>query len=278
MKALLKDTRASRTRHENLNEPLKSPLRPRTLHKQSSMSSINGTVGARGRANAFVIQNITTLIGLNSLRLLEADPTLNGWNIILDLLVDIVGSQDCGSDLRIKAAEAVSTLVAMTATFKEPERQGEIRQRGLATLDKQVKTLYFEVDFINKAARICELDIHLLSLETLQRALEQYGDSLLSGWDYVFTIIDSIFERELERDDITRKEPKDALEEPITLQPRSSKLVRPSFGSLELICSDFLGSVPEMFMRKLIDSVYHFCSQTEDFNISLTVSFPNCKE
>lgn len=269
LRGLLRDVRTSRTRNETSNEALKSPLGPRYLHRQSSMSSINGSVGAHGRANAFVTQNITTLIKLNAPRLLEADPSLNGWDIIVDLLMDLIGSQECGSDLRIKAAEAISTLVAMTANLKDGDTQEELRQRGLATLDKQVKALYSETDFVNKTSRICELEIHLLSLETLQRALEQYGDSLLSGWDHVFAIIDSIFERE---EAIERKEEIGISEAPNALQPRSPKLVRPSFGSLELICSDFLGSVPEVYMRKLIDSVYYFCTQTEDFNISLTVS------
>jgi hypothetical protein len=54
-----------------------------------------------------------------------------------------------------------------------------------------------------------------------------------------------------------------------TISPR---LIRSAFNSLQLICSDFLSSLPNSCFLMLVDTLYNFCSQNDDLNISLTVS------
>ena len=222
-------------------------------------------------ANVFVIENISKLIEFNIRRLLGREPAQNGWNFILSLLTDVLTIQDFDSNLRLKAADALRNLFTWTtgSGISLADRD-EIRERGLTALNEQVQLLYSKTSKGDKASKSCEIEIHQLSLEALRFALEQYGDSLTLGWDCVFDIVTSIFERdEINNHGVGVHE---KLRQSRPAIPQSTRLVRISFGSLELICSDFLNSVPQTCLVRLIDTLHRFCSQQHDLNISLTVS------
>ena len=236
-------------------------------HKRPSMTGSMTWSGSNMRANVFVVENISKLIQENISRLLAVDPTENGWSQIVDILIDITSNSYFDSSLRIKAAEAIGSLFISTASLKGPsEIIDEVRERGLLTLDRQLKTLYDGHDNGKLLAKGCELEIHRLALEDLKSGLEQFGDSLNHGWSYVFSIIASIFDGP----DISHVDHVDALSSQ-TETPKLSKLVRFSFDSLKLICSDFLDSVPQSCLESLIDTIYCFCTQQQNLNISLTV-------
>src|SRR5690606_2540120 len=55
------------------------------------------------------------------------------------------------------------------------------------------------------------------------------------------------------------------------LLTRAVKLIRPSFASLQLICSDFLPSLPNACFLNLVDTLYKFCTQDDELNVALTV-------
>ena len=242
--------------------------------KRPSMASNMAWSGSNLRANTFVVENISKLIEENINRLLAADPTENGWNQVVDILLDITSTPQFDSALRIKAAEVIGNLVNSTADLKGPtETLDEVRERGLLALDDQIRTLYDGNGVENRSAKSCELEIHRLTLEDLKSALEQYGDSLCRGWSHVFSIIASIFEGYITSH--VDHAQGDILPSRVGT-PKSSKLVRVSFGSLELICSDFLDSIPQSCLEPLIDTIYYFCNQNQDFNISLTVRSHCC--
>ncbi|KAL9119171.1 MAG: hypothetical protein Q9187_004274 [Circinaria calcarea] len=250
--------------HETGREDVQSALG--SLYSTSGVAVKEHGPDLNARANGFVVENINKLVEYNIPRLLDTEQGKTGWTLIHNIFIDVMSRQGFDPDLRLKAAEAMGNLITATANPEiSLEDRDEIREWGLIALKRQVQSLY-HASAEDKSSRGCEVEIHRLSLEVLRAALEKYGDSLSLGWQHVLTIISSIFEkpryrqREMAQEDVFSG----------YAEIRSSKLIRSSFGSLELICSDFLGSIPQSCFQSLLDTIYLFCSQQQDFNISLT--------
>ena len=112
-----------------------------------------------------------------------------------------------------------------------------------------------------------DVDVHRIILEGLKSIVEGCGENLVSGWDVTFDIIGTVFDSMP-----PVAERRGSVANPGLLTTRSSKLVRSAFSSLQLICSDFLASLPNSCFLILVDTLYKFCSQDDDLNIALTVS------
>ena len=238
----------------------------------STAGTISG-VDQDVRLNEFVIENLSKLIGYNTSRLLEKSPEENGWDIIVEALTDVLSAQQFDTDLRLRAASTLSNLVGLTANpdiFEEV--RSRVRWQGLAALRRQIDSLHPNDSNDSKASKACEQDIHNLALETLHGVLEQYGDLLVLGWDHVFAIVSSVFEEPTEsgKEDIIDSQNDSIL--PGVVLTKSPKLIRSAFGSLQLIGSEFMSSVPAECLSNLLLTMYYFCCQQDDFNISLTVS------
>lgn len=247
-------------------------IKPLSHTRSISASHPSTGIGPGSRANVSVIENIARLIEYNAARLLDKEPAQNGWNMVTNLLISVVSASESHTDLRMRAAKALNNLIGMTAGSNVVDGQKtQVRYQGLAVLAGQVGALNQNQKIQNKSSRNCDLELHRLSLETLRTSLEQYGDSLLRGWNYVLAIITSAFEN-ADFDATMRFKAQRDNNLPRTSHPLSPKLVRDAFGSLQLICSDFLTSVPPTCYPELLNATYHFCSQQDDFNISLIVS------
>ena len=109
-----------------------------------------------------------------------------------------------------------------------------------------------------------DVEVHRQALEAMRSILEQCGEALLSGWDLVFEIMTSAFAKPAGAPHARTDE-----RSSLAMSPR---LVRSAVGSLQLICSDFLPSLPRSCVLILIDTLFLFCVQDDDLNISLTVS------
>ena len=217
-------------------------------------------------ANDFVVQTLHNLIRQNDVRLLESDPSKSGWIIILDRLIEIVASRSFNSETRYKAAEAIASLALITSTLSESAgRVNDVCLRGLSALSRLIQSLHVNEESSNKNSRSCDADIHRLALETLTSILERCGDSLVVGWDSVFKIIVSVFEEDASNYETGLEAPASR----VSIRPKALSLIRPSFGSLELICSDFLGAVPSDCVTFLLQAVHYFGIQQQDLNISL---------
>ena len=246
-----------------------SLIRPPTHSRSSSNTGIGYSSGQDPRANLFVVENIGKLIEFNKPRLLEKPPEESGWHIIANSLINVVAAQHLDPSLRKRASETLGELISLTASSDLLESiREQTRLEGLSALRRQVECLYRKTTEDNKASKVCENEIHWMSLEVLRSALEQYGDSLVSGWENVFAIISSVFGDSLSSSSTISE----ATARPEKARTKSSKLVRSSFGSLQLICSDFLPSVPRACFPTLLRTVQLFCIQEDEFNISLTVS------
>ena len=184
----------------------------------------------------------------------------------MEVLIDVLSSNRADSDVRIKAAIALNGLLVSVAVCEESLSAKEhdcVWDRSLYALLNEVSALYKSHFHGTTSSRTCEVEIHRMALEALKSILDHCGDSLVIGWKSVLVIINSIFEN-----------PVSAGQDENKPAPRSKSplLVRSAFGSLQLVCSDFLASVPSSHLLSLLDTLYHYCAQELDLNISLTVS------
>lgn len=236
--------------------------------KHQKMRSVSGIPdsGAHGRSNGFVIDKLDDVIQTNITRMLQPQISESGWGFIVEVLIDVLSSNRADSDVRIKAAIALNGLLVSVAVCEESLSAKErdcVWDRSLYALLNEVSALYKSHFHGTTSSRTCEVEIHRMALEALKSILDHCGDSLVIGWKSVLVIINSIFEN-----------PVSAGQDENKPAPRSKSplLVRSAFGSLQLVCSDFLASVPSSHLLSLLDTLYHYCAQELDLNISLTVS------
>lgn len=228
--------------------------------------SMDGALALRG--NNFVLTRLSEIIRQNVSRLLRQDTAETGWDLLEDVLTNALSQQSCNPDIRIRAASVLNELFLAVATSQNDlstDEQDKVRNRGLTTILGGISSLYEDYRLDSRTSQGCDLEIHRSMMETLQSFLEKSGDSLILGWDVVFAIITSIFDKAVSADIAV-------YDEKTVYVSRSSKLLRSSFGPLQLICSDFISSVPRSCLLTLLQTLYAFCSQQEDLNISLTVS------
>ena len=237
----------------------------RTHQKVRSISGVAIDTNVADHSNGFLLDKIDDAIESNVVRFLQSETTETGWDFLSEKLTGILKNGRLPSDVRIKAAKALNDLVVMVAVSEEEislEERDAVRSRSLETLADEVSCLGTSESQNTKTLQSCETEIHRLSLEALRSILEHCGDTLKSGWTSVLTIINSVFVTSVNESTIFAT----------TSSLRSQKLVSPAFGSLQLICSDFLSSVPSSHSLSLLDTLHFFSAQSQDLNISLTVS------
>ena len=249
---------------EESRDVLLSPQTPMKKHQRLPSISTATDEGTDLQGNIFVLEKLEQLIQCNITRL-----TNSRSGECLDQLVKqieaILVCHAANSNVRIKAAEILNDLIVSVAISKEPlpEEHDTLRQKMFHAILSSISALYGKVRQQSKDSQNCDVEVHRKLLEAVRSILEQCGDSLQSGWDTVFGIITSTFDRPTK------------IDENIPLfkfRTRSPKLVRSSYDSLQLICSDYLNHVPSSCLPMLLDTLYMFSSQSQDLNISLTVS------
>ena len=236
--------------------------------KHQKVRSVSGAAmdaNVASHSSEFVLDKIDDAIQSNVVRLLQSETTETGWEFLLEKLTSVLRDGLIQAEVRIKAASALNDLVVVVAISEEElssEERDAVRGRSLEALANEISCLSASGQQNTKSSQSCEIEIHRLSLEALRSILEHCGDSLEIGWTSVLTIIDSIF----------TKSTAESTTHAVSPHSRSQKLVTPAFGSLQLICSDFLSSVPPSHVLSLLDTLHSFSAQDQDLNISLTVS------
>ena len=253
---------------DSIQEAEDGLLSPRpAARKHQKMRSVSGIPdgGAHERGNGFVIDKLDDVIQNNIGRMLQPQTSESGWKFVLVVLTDVLSSNRAHSNVRIKAAIALNGLVVSVAVSEESlsaKERDAIWDRSLFALLIEVSALYKSQFHGTTSSRTCEVEIHRMALEALKSILDHCGDALDIGWRSVLAIINSIFD-----------DPVSAIhEDKQASRGKSPLLVRSAFESLQLVCSDFLASVPSSHLLSLLDTLYHYCAQELDLNISLTVS------
>ncbi|KPM42590.1 hypothetical protein AK830_g4001 [Neonectria ditissima] len=244
------------------SQQLQAPAK--TVRRFSAVSNPGST-----QEDQFALAKLGEIATINIERLLEYTPAESGWTALVDELTRTLTSSATNSSVRTRAAEILVrlTLEAATVTASLPDdSRGEIQLRLFEALRSSLAPLLQGDREVSVANHATDIDIHKIILDGLKSIIEGCGESLVSGWDIAFEIIGTIF--------VTKKfNPADrrgSLANPILLVTRSAKLIRASFNSLQLICSDFLASLPNSCFLILVDILYKFCSQDDDLNIALT--------
>ncbi|CAO1604907.1 Endocytosis and vacuole integrity protein [Xanthoria calcicola] len=255
------------TPNQRVSDQLESnPAVPRPRHNRlASVSSVRVTEASTSEERIVILDRTAQVAQYNIARFCQSPSTESGWTILTQLLIDHSCSSAIGADVRIGAARDLDGLISRITSFvgRDVSRNDTIMQ-CLEALSSAV-TFMWESE-ANKGGLSCSLEIHSIALESLLSILERCGDTLQSNWDLVFSIINSVFKPTYPS--ATKGKPR--LFEVAASASRSPKLARSAFSTSQLICSDFLASLPDRCFLMLLDTLHCFCSQIEDFNTSLT--------
>ncbi|KAI1006234.1 hypothetical protein K3495_g1984 [Podosphaera aphanis] len=252
---------------------------PGQIHEPSSASRVTQPSHVHKRTNSlimspviqshedlFALVKLSNISSINIERLIINSPDISGWEPITSKFISVSCSSSTVAPVRLKAVESLIDLVLKAATVAAslPSMNHSVIQlRLLDTLSRALQPLEFNNCKISVSTQATDIDVHRVILEGLKSILEQCGETFVNGWDIAFAIIDSVFINRSSRIDTSLKESN-------AITTRSAKLIRPAFNSLQLICSDFLSSLSNHCFILLIDTLYNFCTQDDDLNISLT--------
>jgi hypothetical protein len=237
-------------------------------HRVSSFSNQLSTGSVQ--EDQFALAKLGDVASINMERLLAYPPEQSGWTLVVNKLVKVSDVLLNGSTVRTRAAEILTRLMIEAANMASSfpaETRGPIQLRMLGALSAAIDPLQDNGRQVSVANRATDVEIHRVILDGLKGIVEECGESLISGWEIAFDIIGSVF---IMKESSPEDRPR-AATDPTIIETRSSKLVRASFNSLQLVASDFLASLPNSCFLILVDTLYKFSSQDDDLNIALTV-------
>lgn len=245
---------------------LQTPAQHRRILSVSTPAS-----GGPTQEDMLALAKLGDVATVNIERLLTYAPEVSGWAPLTAELIRVLNASAMYPSVRTRAAEILVRLVleaANAAGALNEEQRGEVQLRLLEAFRGALIPLQADDREVSVTSLATDVEIHKIILDGLKSILENCGQALVSGWWIAFEIIGSIFVRkEFEGGD-------GRVSQQAGLTTRSPKLIRPSFNSLELICSDFLASLPNSCFLRLVGTLYEFCSQNDDLNIALTVCGP----
>ncbi|KAK0738985.1 guanine nucleotide exchange factor in Golgi transport N-terminal-domain-containing protein, partial [Apiosordaria backusii] len=256
-------TPGSRPQSPQSGGGLKTPSIPHKRQLSVSGPALTGP----NQEDQFALAKLGDLASINIERLLIYDPEVSGWAPLTSELIIALSSTLNTAPVRARAAETLVRILleAAAAVASQPEEpRGEIQQRLLDAFRDSLLPLQTPNREVSVTSHAVDVDIHKIILEGLKSLLENCGETLVRGWELTFQIIDTIFI------DKAFTPQKQDTEKRSVLLTRSVKLIRPSFASLQLICSDFLPSLPNACFLNLVDTLYKFCTQDDELNVALT--------
>ncbi|ODA82270.1 hypothetical protein RJ55_00777 [Drechmeria coniospora] len=251
------------------SSPVDKARRPSFVQHRRVLSFSSQATGSSTQEYLFALAKLGDIATINIERFLTSDPEASGWDQLTEELINALDSPTMTPPVRVKAAETLSRLMLETANAASsmPEQaRAPIQLRLLGALQQALGLLQKHSRGASVANGAADVDVHRIILEGLKSIIEGCGESLVNGWDIAFEIIGSVFNSSQP----IPEEKRGASGNSGLLTTRASKLVRSSFSSLQLICTDFLASLPNSCFLILVDTLYKFCSQGDDLNIALT--------
>ncbi|KAI9761392.1 MAG: E2 ubiquitin-conjugating protein mms2 [Chaenotheca gracillima] len=258
--------------HEKIALSPTSTLSPRSSkqsHRRiSSISGVTVVPTSHLGDDHFALTKLGILAAMNTSRLTGDDIAATGWQLLVDNLISITSNADLNAAVRIKAAEVfheiINNLVVFTVAQYDASQDG-VQDRLLDALQAEIAPLLGQEGDRPASARSADIEVHRMALDTLKSILERSTETLVKGWETVFDITRTVFRGGVTTtSDISNEDAVSAA------SCRSTKLLRPAFSCIQLICSDFLSTLPNVCILKLLDTLYQFSSQPDDLNISLT--------
>ncbi|KAF2842373.1 endosomal peripheral membrane protein-like protein [Patellaria atrata CBS 101060] len=264
--------------HDKVSLPQRSNGSSTTTQQgqQKRMTSMSGISlnTAHSQDRVFVLSKIGELGSLNLDRLIYYEPSESGWNVLFQELTIAAALPEASNTSRLLSSDIISKIVQETAKASmslEEDQKNAVQKRLLSAINSSIGSLYRSESSVRKSLDEVTTEVHATILQALKSILEECGESITAGWNSVFGALLSVFEM-YNQENIENDEGLTAGAVP---QKRSStvislKLCRSAFGSLQLVCSDFLQSIPDSCFSTLLEILFHFSSQENDLNISLT--------
>ena len=254
-------------------QTIPSTNRPKVLHQRrlGSVSSLSLSNEANSRDSAFALNKIGELASLNEERLASYSPDESGWDIFVGELVHYAADDRKVATSRLLAADILCRTVQEVAQLSlSNEERVDVQVRMLSALQTQILALHQHKTSSNSFAET-DIRVHQIALAALKSIIEQCGESLIAGWISVFSSLSSVFvssslSNEMEKG---RLAPEYIPDRVVVI---SRTLARTAFGTVQLVCSDFLAVVPATSLSTLLELLLKFSCQQEDLNMSLTVS------
>lgn len=228
----------------------------------------------------FLLDFLGAVCNRNAFRFVTLhEQEIKTWNLLTNFLITVQTTRQLNPDYRIRASQVLNEVIlknSLTASEFQKEHNSEDSQRGqnlvLRTLTEEVKKvvqLGLPADG-TVSLLTTESKLHVMAIDYLNKILDQCGGTLQQGWDIVFDIIDTVFFFNWLPKNTSNLE----VQSRRLLTERSVLLVKSGFESLQLICNDFLENLPTTCLNRLIDTLFKFCTQDGDLNISFTsISF-----
>jgi hypothetical protein len=232
------------------------------------MHSVSNASPAINQEDYFALAKLGDVASINIDRLMAFDPDITGWTILTSELISVATTTARAQPVRLRAAEVLVRIVleGASATMSVPDDfRIPIQERLLRTFRRALEPIDSKIRDPLVPVNTTDGDVHKIILEGLKDILEHCGETLISGWDLAFEIIGSVFVQTPNANGVISNSTRGS-------SSRSARLIRSSFSSLQLICSDFLTSLPNSCFLILVDTLYNFCTQDDDLNICLTVS------
>ncbi|KAL2264604.1 hypothetical protein VTJ83DRAFT_7114 [Remersonia thermophila] len=245
---------------------------PAPGHRRVPSISVQGGTGPN-QENQFALSKIGDLASINIERLLAYPPDVSGWAPLMSELAKALGSVANTAPVRTRAADTLVRILLEEAgaIATQPEDvRALIQRRLLEAFRDSLAPLQAPGRDVSIAKHAVDVEIHRILLEGLRSLLENCGESLVSGWELTFEIIGSIFIEKTPASDAPAAADGGGAQRRPAFPTRAVKLIRPSFSSLQLICSDFLPSLPNACFLNLVDTLYKFCTQDDELNVALT--------
>ena len=204
----------------------------------------------------------------NAWRFVEQHPGSSGWDQSVQFLFMFIASEKIHPRDRKRAAEILHGTMDQAVRsdeFKhlEASKRTEILSRCTYSLRLAIMSIYPGGNRPSKGSSILIITIHRTILEAFHELVEQSGEDFGHSWEFGLSLIETPF--------IQLQKIRDpySVDVPVVL-PADSSLMRVSFNTLELICSDYLAQIHPAHTRKFVDLLELFTNQTEDLNMSLT--------
>lgn len=204
-----------------------------------------------------------------------------GWDLVISHLLLVQHYAVAPPVIRLQAAEVLDEI--LIAAPKDLDGGGEDLQRRIQT--QVLAALAEQAEPAMRIQSTTDVEIRRMALDTLFKILENSGHSFIAGWDRIFPVLRTACPSHLAQLPSSPETPRalDTIDEDDSPREgsfffsaekpaRTPILVRTSFPSLQLICTDFLAALTIDELRECIGTLADFGRQADDVNVALTVS------
>jgi hypothetical protein len=229
-----------------------------------------GGMKKRPGEKSFGISRLDSVAVLNVHRLIYRDADV-GWNIVTSHLLLVQHWAAAPAAIRQQACDVLDHILLIAprnVTTGSEELQRRIQSQVLEALASQAE---FDLSTLQSQTST-DIGIRRGALETLFKILEVNGHSFVCGWELVFGLLRSACPSYPDRALSDSAAASVALQATQVSSTRTPVLIRASFPSLQLICTDFLGSLKADELRLCVSTLADYGKQPEDVNVALTVS------